>query len=116
MKLDPINPEAGRVYFTGKHGRLSTETVPELNLLAHAQIVELEVGSRCGGYGECGGDRIKILKGAEHLSPPTVAERQHLSAEELKIGIRLACQTFPQNAGAVIEIASTRDGMGGSAL
>jgi ferredoxin len=68
-----------------------------LNLLAHAQCIELEIGSRCGGFGECGGDRIKIDPAQAHLfSPITGSEREHLSEEEIKEGWRLACQCFPQ--------------------
>jgi ferredoxin len=67
-----------------------------LNLLAHAQAVELEIGSRCGGFGECGGDRVRIATPHAALSPITAAEREHLSAEELAQGWRLACQCFPE--------------------
>jgi ferredoxin len=69
-----------------------------LNLLAHAQCIELEIGSRCGGYGECGGDRIKIdpsLK--DSFSPITDAEREHLTEEQIKNGWRLACQCYPES-------------------
>jgi ferredoxin len=77
-----------------------------LNLLAHAQSIELEIGSRCGGFGECGGDRIRIdVADTSRFSPITEAEREHLSAEELSRGFRLACQCFPQSNefSAVIE-------------
>jgi ferredoxin len=68
-----------------------------LNLLAHAQCIELEIGSRCGGFGECGGDRIKIDPSLpSNFSPITDPEREHLSAEEIATGWRLACQCFPQ--------------------
>lgn len=67
-----------------------------LNLLAHAQMEELDIGSRCGGYGECGGDRIQVLQGLDSLSSVTEAERRHLSEEELSQGYRLACQCFPE--------------------
>lgn len=84
---------------------LKNETVQDteicernLNLLAHAQCIELEIGSRCGGYGECGGDRIKIDPSSQsHFSPITDPEREHLSAEEIAAGWRLACQCFPQS-------------------
>jgi ferredoxin len=71
---------------------------PNLNLLAHAQTLELDVGSRCGGHGICGGDRIRILGAAPPLSPITDAERRHLTKRELEAGYRLACQCFPNSA------------------
>lgn len=68
---------------------------PNLNLLAHAQSIELEIGSRCGGHGICGRDRIRVLN-SDKLSPITDDERSHLSKGELANGWRLACQCFPQ--------------------
>ena len=44
----------------------------------------------CGGHGKCGKCKV-IARGA--LSELTDAERQHLSAEELAGGVRLACVT-----------------------
>ncbi len=68
----------------------------ELNILAHAQCIELDVGSRCGGHGVCGGDRIKLDPTTLALcSPVTDAEREHLSDAEIAAGIRLACQCWP---------------------
>ena len=73
---------------------------PQLNLLAHAQAIELEIGSRCGGHGICGGDRVKIDLSAQEresrLSRITEDEREHLSEDELRQGWGLACQCFPQ--------------------
>ena len=48
--------------------------------------------SLCGGKGICGKCRIRFVSGAPL---PTNAERQFLSAEELRQGIRLACLTKP---------------------
>lgn len=82
---------------------------PNLNLLAHAQTIELEIGSRCGGHGKCGGDRVRILPqadGSAHpaLSPVTDEERRHLTAGEIESGFRLACQCFPNDAKISIRL------------
>ena len=77
----------------------------KLNLLAHAQLEELDLGSRCGGFGECGGDRIQIRGGAAAVNPVTELEREHLSAAEISEGFRLACQCYPDQNDAVIEIS-----------
>ena len=70
----------------------------KLNLLAHAQAIELDIGSRCGGHGVCGGDRIRIPpESAAAFSPIRDAEREHLSPEDLALGYRLACQCFPES-------------------
>jgi ferredoxin len=79
---------------------------PNLNLLAHAQAIELEVGSRCGGHGKCGGDRLRVLgDSARFLSPVTEDERRWLSEDEIARGFRLGCQCFPQTADAEIQVA-----------
>lgn len=80
-----------------------------LNLLAHAQMIELEIGSECGGHGVCGRDRVRPLAvpGAETaglLSPVTDEERSHLSANELAQGWRLACQCFPERDDLTIDV------------
>ena len=77
-----------------------------LNLLAHAQMEEVDVGSQCGGFGVCGGDRVKVVCGRESLSPLSEAEREHLNPEEIASGFRLACQAFPQEDGVEIVLES----------
>lgn len=68
----------------------------QLNVLAHAQIISLDIGSQCGGHGVCGGDRVRLKSNAD-VSPITDKERVHLSAQELEQGWRLACQCFPNS-------------------
>ena len=76
-----------------------------LNLLAHAQLLELPTGSRCGGHGKCGGDRIVVrAKDSADLSPLSESEKRHLSAKEIADGVRLACQCFPERDGAELEV------------
>ena len=76
---------------------------PNLNLLAHAQTIELQIGSRCGGHGVCGGARVRIVEGAP-LSEITEAERNHLTTDELARGYRLACQCFPNSADVSLRV------------
>jgi Na+-transporting NADH:ubiquinone oxidoreductase subunit NqrF len=75
----------------------------QLNLLAHAQVISLNIGSRCGGHGSCGGDRVKIARQTQ-VSPITENERQHLREDELSHGWRLACQCFPESSNVEIEV------------
>jgi ferredoxin len=82
---------------------------PQLNLLAHAQAIELDIGSECGGHGVCGGDRVRIPEAfRDDFSRVTAEEREHLSPEELENGWRLGCQCFPERAGLelVLELTS----------
>ncbi len=70
---------------------------PKLNLLGHAQLVEVSVGSQCGGHGVCGADRIRVVASkVGALSPLSDVEFKHLDENEIKNGYRLACQCFPE--------------------
>jgi len=59
-------------------------------LLAAARSVGVELQSICGGVGTCSSCRVRLAKGV--ISPPTTAERDELSGEEIAAGYRLACQ------------------------
>ena len=83
---------------------IEVECLPQLNLLAHAQLVELEIGSRCGGHGICGGDRIQIKTQNGSVSPMTDVEQKHLTEQEIHEGWRLACQCFPETDGDLLDI------------
>ncbi|MFO8100705.1 MAG: ASKHA domain-containing protein [Dehalococcoidia bacterium] len=50
----------------------------------------IDTGGECGGLGKCGKCRMKVLT---TLGPPTRAERELLTEELLKEGVRLACRT-----------------------
>lgn len=77
----------------------------QLNLLAHAQMAEIDIGSKCGGHGVCGKDRIQISeKDQKKLSPLTDIERKFLSEEEIQNGYRLGCQCWPNEDHLSIEI------------
>jgi ferredoxin len=78
-----------------------------LNLLAHAQLVELDIGSECGGHGICGKDRLKLgAKDLSLVSPVTEEEREHFSKEELAEGWRLGCQCYPEKSGTRIDVSA----------
>jgi 2Fe-2S ferredoxin len=87
------------VHFQWKNKTTELPCLRGLNLLGHAQLEELEIGSRCGGHGICGGDRIQLVPGYTQVSAPNEIERQHLSPQEIQDGWRLACQTWPTQDG-----------------
>jgi ferredoxin len=77
-----------------------------LNVLGHAQMIELFIGSECGGHGKCGKDRVYIDPQDQSLvNPPTALERAHLSAEQISSGMRLACQCFPSKDGISLRVS-----------
>lgn len=70
---------------SGREARVASGTT----LLAAAHWAATGVDSTCGGYGTCGLCRVRILEGDVPASP---GDSQHISAEELADGWRLACR------------------------
>ena len=91
-----------------KSKTISTPCHRSLNLLAHAQIEELDIGSQCGGHGHCGKDRIQVIAPKNQLSSVTAQERIHLSEEELQSGWRLGCQCWPEEDDLELEVSLMR--------
>jgi ferredoxin len=50
------------------------------------------IGNSCGSVGVCGRCRIRVLAGAENLSPPTTIELRVSSQRGFVADERLACQ------------------------
>ena len=63
------------------------------SLLACARRLGVGISSICGGKGTCHSCRVQVLSGT--ALKPTSNELQVLTAQELKEGWRLACQTYP---------------------
>ncbi len=59
------------------------------------------IGFACDNAGVCQGCRCSVLRGEEHLSPPSEAEKAWISADRLAAGERLACQTVVRSHGEV---------------
>ena len=76
-----------------------------LNILGHAQIIELFIGSKCGGHGECGADRIRLAaEDQKKVNAPTSVETKFLSTADLEAGIRIACQCFPNSDDLQLDV------------
>jgi uncharacterized 2Fe-2S/4Fe-4S cluster protein (DUF4445 family) len=63
---------------------------------------EVELSSLCGGVGTCGKCKVIIRKGKELLSDPTYEEKRFLTALDLKLGYRLACQAKVLIKGPIV--------------
>lgn len=59
------------------------------------------IGFLCDNAGTCQACRCQVLAGAEHLSPPSEAERAWIPAERLAAGQRLACQAIIRGEGEI---------------
>ena len=73
---------------------VEVDAYEQLNLLAHGQIAERSLQSRCGGHCECGTCRVMVESGK--VSPMRPEEKALLAGAGVTDSrIRLACQTFP---------------------
>ncbi|WP_456329686.1 ASKHA domain-containing protein [Archaeoglobus sp.] len=68
------------------------ETSPNF-ILEIAREANVALRSDCGGKGVCGKCRVVIVDARGEISEINEVERKHLTAEEIKAGYRLACQT-----------------------
>lgn len=62
----------------------------EMTILDAAQEAGVDIMAVCGGEGWCGKCKIQLIEG--ELTPPNDIEKDVLNADELKHGMRLACQ------------------------
>jgi uncharacterized 2Fe-2S/4Fe-4S cluster protein (DUF4445 family) len=63
------------------------------SLLECARHLGVDLVSLCGGNGTCGRCIVQIMEG--HVSEPVPGEGKFLSASQLAMGYRLACQAIP---------------------
>src|SRR5260370_13665875 len=69
-------------------------TAPENSNLLRVSLREKGgIPFKCGG-GLCGTCKCKIENGIENTDAVKPKERNHLTAEQLAAGYRMACQTF----------------------
>ncbi len=93
------------IHFHTRSRKLTVKCYRNLNLLAHAQLEEVEIGSRCGGHGICGGDKIHINGKPGEISAVTDIERSHLTSDEINSGWRLGCQCWPNQDDLDFEVS-----------
>lgn len=82
----------------------TSAAVSLLNTLLRAGVA---IDHRCGGKAQCGTCRIRIIEGAEKLSPIREAERIKLEKFGKQEGFRLACQTYA-SGDVTIEVLNRR--------
>ena len=62
------------------------------------------IDTACVGKGTCGLCRVKIIAGAEHLTPYTDEERKHLGNVYHITKVRLACRTRLTGGDVTIQV------------
>ena len=64
-------------------------------ILEASRLGRVPHASVCGGRGRCSTCRVRVVRGLEHLPPPTDAEHRVLARVAAAPDVRLACQTRP---------------------
>lgn len=78
-------------------------------LLDVARANHSHIGYFCGGNALCQTCYVKVLEGAELLSPMTDAEQSMLSDTLIAEGTRMACQTYLEKPGTVKVLSFVED-------
>jgi ferredoxin len=78
---------------TIQNHNLELQGNPAISLLNIFAQQKAPIHTVCGGRGNCGCCRIKILEGSQFLSKPTKQECHRLGDDLLAAGWRLSCQT-----------------------
>jgi uncharacterized 2Fe-2S/4Fe-4S cluster protein (DUF4445 family) len=86
-------PTAGKVTVDLQPVGRRVEVEPGTSLLDAAQQAGVDLVASCGGIGICGTCRVRIAQG--QVTPPTLTEEEYLEAEQMALGVRLACQAEP---------------------
>lgn len=66
------------------------------------------IDTACVGKGTCGLCRVKILEGAQHLTPYTDEERKHLGNVYHLTRVRLACRTRIDAGEVTVQVVRKR--------
>ena len=80
---------------------LAAETKADETLLDAARRAGAPLGNSCGGVGVCARCRVRVVSGAENLSPPTTIESRVSAQRTLGPDERLACQAVVRGKCAV---------------
>ncbi len=72
--------------------RPDLDVAPGANLMRALQEADIPVASSCGGDGVCAKCRLRILEGAENLSPESELERDLRERHGLEEDERISCQ------------------------
>jgi ferredoxin len=70
----------------------TAEALANETVLDAARRADAPIGNSCGSVGVCGRCRVRVLTGAENLSPPTMIEIRVAAQRGFEPDERLACQ------------------------
>ena len=104
--MNKVSVPSGTVCFQfSNNDVVEVESYSQLNLLAHAQIVERSLQSRCGGHCECCTCRVLVIEGrvsAMKDDERTLLSKARVLSNDGAPQWRLACQCFPEPGEKII--------------
>jgi len=77
--------------------RVVCDGYPRLNLLAHAEMIELELPQKCGGQAECGTCRVRLHEGECTPARGDEVDLMTRHRSRFRDGERLACRARPRS-------------------
>lgn len=102
IRLRGMAHGSARVTYVGRRAA-TLDARAGLTLLELAQDNSIPHASVCRGRGRCGTCRVRILSGAETLTPPTELEARVLAHWNARADERLACQVKPDTGALEVE-------------
>jgi uncharacterized 2Fe-2S/4Fe-4S cluster protein (DUF4445 family) len=87
---------------------VEADCAPGESLFEVARRLGVPVATACVGNATCGLCRLKILAGAEHLSPLNAAERKHLGNVYFITAERLSCQARVLDGTVTVQVPISR--------
>jgi ferredoxin len=82
------------------------EVAGQGTLLARLLGAGVPVGSSCSGRGACGRCAVRVLEGADALSPPDIRERAVLERSGASTGDRLSCRCKIMDPSARVRLST----------
>jgi 2Fe-2S ferredoxin len=93
-----------RVTIVADGASLAVEVPAGSTLFEAGAQASAMIETACVGKGTCGLCRVKILAGAEHLTPYTDEERKHLGNVYHLTRVRLACRSRLTGGDVTIQV------------
>ena len=76
----------------------AAEAKSDETLLDVARRAGVPLGNSCGGVGICSRCKVRVVAGAENLTPPTSVETRFAAARGFAEDERMACQAVVRGA------------------
>lgn len=98
------------VTIAGDGAPLTVELPAGATLFEAGARVSAGIETACVGKGTCGLCRVKIVTGAQHLTPYTDEERKHLGNVYHITKVRLACRSKLADGDVTIQVVRKKPG------